>query len=74
MLICVLCFVQLGSFVDVKTFQFLTHSLTNGSYFQFQFQGCLFSLKIEATILNPGLTHLKSSSIIVSTIPEQRTT
>ena len=55
----------------VKTFQFWTHSLTYVSYFQFRIQGCLF-LKIEDTILYPGLTHLKSSSIKVSTIPEQR--
>ena len=53
---------QLGIFVDVKTFQFWTHSLTNGSYCQCRFQGCLFSLKIEDTILNPGLTHKKAVS------------
>ena len=63
MLICVFCFFQLGIFVDVKTFHdftvcFKTHSLPNGSYFQFGFQGCLISLKIEDTILNPGRTHL----------------
>ena len=55
--------------------QFVLDTFTpNGNYFQFQFQGCLFWLKIEDTILNLGLTHLLSSSITVSTIPEQRPT
>ena len=54
MLICVACFFfQLGIFVDIKT-----SMIPNGSYFQFRFQGCLFSLKIGDTILNPGLTRL----------------
>ena len=65
---------SIGYFVDVKTFRFWTHSLTNECYFQFQFQRCIFSLKIEDTILNPGLTHIKSSSIMVSTVLEQRPT
>ena len=32
--------------------------LPNGSYFHARFQECLFSLKIEDTLLNPSLTHL----------------
>ena len=59
MLICVFCCFQLGIFVAVKTFQVWTHSLRNGSYFQFGFQVCLFLLKTEDTILNPGLDTLK---------------
>ena len=63
MLICIFCFFQLGIFVDVKTFRDFTvcfrrvHSRMEAT-FSFDFQGCLFSLKIEDTILNPGLTHL----------------
>ena len=53
MLICVVCFFQLGIFVDIKT-----SMIPNGSYFQFRFQECLFSLKIGDTILNSGLTRL----------------
>ena len=45
-------------FVDVKTFHNFKVCFRHGSYFQFRFQGCLFSLKIEDTILNPGLTPL----------------
>ena len=54
--LCILLF-SIEYFWDVKTF----HDL-DLSYFQFRFQGCLFSLKIEDTILNPGLTLIKQSN------------
>ena len=59
MLICIFCFFQLDIFVDVKTFHDFTVCYRNGSYFQFRFQECLFSLKIEDMILSPGLTLIK---------------
>ena len=62
MLICVFCFFQLGIFVDVKTVmivQFVLETFTpEWKLLSVSIQCCLFSLKIEDTILNPGLTHL----------------
>ena len=41
-----------------KTLNDFTVCFRHIRYFQFGFQECLFLLKIENTILNPGLTHL----------------
>ena len=71
MLICIFCFFQLGIFVNVKAFYdytvFSDTFTSKRKLLSVLISKTSISLKIEDTILNPGLAHLYISSLMVST-------